>query len=476
MSNSDNTSQFLLPTKSLISLWENKRFVFVATVLATLCLLVLIGGQMSINLWYMLNIACVLTIIAYRFPYLTIVLVFLLGQIIGHEAQLLLPENLRKPALGPLNLRYFDPIVLGIVFAVLLKLLHRDKILLQFLFRDYLLWTLLLGWLTIGIIRSLGTYNIINTLGEFRTYYQYMLLIPYIVVFFQTENDQWRLFKLLIVLSSLFLFSGILRGWMFRGFEIGFGIRWFTASANLALLNGMIALYFVIKQRLIKINSTVLIVLFAAFFCITIISNIRSVWLATIVAIIVVLLLGQFSVRIQILSIIGILIALVIANYLLTIYNIDFLTFIKDRSKPFYDYRSDPTASWRYYVWIEALKRIKESPFFGFGLGRHFQLYFKPGHVITTSPHNLYISITYQLGFVGLFLYLSFLVQIFYRFRKALTKGITNKQFTIVLTGSTILFSSSAYYIAYNFDYFTWLYIGLGIASIMKVFNSKKET
>ena len=464
MDNPESKSIFIPIKQHPLSLRRNRDFISTAAVLAILCLMVSMGGQLSINFLGVLSISVILTAIAYRFPYITIALVFLLGQIMGQEAQLLLPENLRQLELGPLKLRYFDPMLLGIIFAVVLKLLQRDKILMQFLFRNYLLWTLLLGWLSIEIMRSLGVYSIINILGEFRTYYQYLLLIPYIVIFFQTEDEQWRLFKLLIVLSLLFILSGLIRGGILRGFEIGFGVRWFSASANLALLNGMIALYFGIRHRLIKINSTVIIMLFTAFFVMTIINNIRSVWLATAAAILIVMLLRQSSLRMQILSTIGILTSLVITHYLMTIYSIDFLTFIQDRSKAFYDYKSDVTASWRYYLWIEALSRIKESPFLGQGLGLHFELYLNSGEVVYTSPHNLYITIPYQLGFTGLLLYAGLLAQIFYRFRKAASNQVSKQKRTMILAASIILFSSSAYYIAYVFEYFTWLYVGVAIA------------
>ncbi len=476
MSYTDNTTQHLLPTKSLFSLRENKKFIFVTIVFAALCLMVLIGGQRALYLWYALNIACALTIIAYRHPYLTIVLVFLLGQIMGQEAQVLLPESLRQPALGPLKLRYFDPILLGIVCAIGLKLLQRDKKLEQFLLKDYPFWTLFLGWLTIEIVRSLGTYNIINVLGEFRTYYQYMFLIPYIVVFFKTEDEQWRLFKLLMFLSLIFIFIGIIRGSILYSFRFGSYNKWLTSNANLALLMGITALYFGRKYRLVTLRNTVVSFLFMAFIFITLINSVRSVWLATIVAFLVLIFTRQISFKSYI--IVGIFGIIVLATvfYVFEIQDKNIFYFIKTRSMAFTDYQKDPTANWRYLLWLESFKQIIQKLFIGKGLGYHFNLYLSRGVRITTSPHNLYISIAYQLGTVGLLLYIGFISQLFLQIRKTLKMQISLRPRVIVLTAFVILLSSSFYYIAYTFEYFTWLYVGLGIAVIMNAFNSKEYT
>ena len=72
----------------------------------------LFSWPQSFNILLILNAASFLTLIAYRFPYITIILVFFLGDVMGQEAQKLLPEHLKQPALGPLTLRCFDPMLL----------------------------------------------------------------------------------------------------------------------------------------------------------------------------------------------------------------------------------------------------------------------------------------------------------------------------------------------------------------------------
>jgi len=320
--------------KAKRSIAANNNLVFQATVLAILCAFLLIGKQVSLALLGILIVAWILALIAYRLPYLIIVLVFFLGQLIGQEAQIILPEYLREPDFGFLKLRYFDPILLGMVLAIFLKLLHRNTVLLQFCFRKYFFWTILLMWLSIEIVRSFGNYGIINILGEFRTYYQYLLFIPYIIVFFETEDKQWRLFKLL----------------------------------NLALLSGATALYLSVKNDLLKVNNSLLTLLFVPFFVLTVLNGHRSVWLATIATILLLILTGQISSRSMILTWIAGIAACAVVLYSFQMQGENLSLFLDKRIMAFTDYRYDPTANWRYALWLESLSSIYQHPFVSISL------------------------------------------------------------------------------------------------------------
>jgi len=78
------------------------------------------------------------------------------------------------------------------------------------------------------------------------------------------------------------------------------------------------------------------------------------------------------------------------------------------------------------------------------------------------------------LGVIGFLLYLGFILQIFQRFHRALHKGLSSRQHAMILAAFVILASSSAYYVAYVFEYFTWLYVGVGIA-VSKTTNANKR-
>ncbi|CAN2048102.1 putative O-antigen polymerase [Candidatus Magnetomoraceae bacterium gMMP-1] len=442
----------------------DKTIVHVAVfgILFIVFIAILINLQFVLAFLCLINITCLLTLIAYRFPYLTIVLVFFLGQV-GLEAQLMMPEELHQLIIGPLKIRYDDPIFLGIVLAIILKAARKNKLLFHFLFRDYFFWVLLVIWLGFEIVRSFGAYSIINILGESRTYYQYILLIPYIIAFFQTEDKQWCLFKLLIILSSLFIPIGLIRGWVLHGLGIGITQRWFSASANLALLTGIIALYLSVRHRVLRVNKMIVIFLFIAFLSMTIFSHHRSVWLATGVAFLVLVFTRQLSFNDYVFTLLMGGIVSVMVLYIFQINGKEISSFFDQRMTAFTDYEHDDTANWRYILWLESLSQIARNPFIGKGLGRHFQ-FISFAEVITTSPHNLYITIAYHMGIIGILLYAAFILQIFWRMRNALRRLLSSQQRTMILTSIVILISSSAYYIAYPFEYFTWLYMGLGIS------------
>jgi O-antigen ligase len=138
--------------------------------------------------------------------------------------------------------------------------------------------------------------------------------------------------------------------------------------------------------------------------------------------------------------------------------------FVRARAMAFSNYEMDPTSYWRYYLWRDAIEIIKQRPFIGAGFGKHFQLYDPAGNLISTSPHNLYVMIAYHSGITGLLLYLGLLTHLTMQLlgTGALHDSVRNS--TIMATALIVLVCASAYYLAYPFDLFTWLYVGLGVS------------
>ncbi len=446
---------------------------FCAAAFSLLCIAAVIDVRLFLSLLFLIDAVCILTLIAYRFPCLIIFLVFFLGQVLDQEAQQLLPEALRQQVVGLLKLRYFDPILLGMILAICLKAVEGSKSLYRFLFRDFFFWFFFVAWLVFAVARSFGAYPVVNILGECRTYYQYLFFIPYIVVFFQTEDEQWRLFKMLIALSSLFLFTGIVKGWMQFDFTIGFG--WFSSYANIALQNGMIALYLGINNGVLKVSKRLAILFFVASLSMTIIMGGRSNWLALAVAFLVLISLKQLSIKYFVFSLAIIGVASIVVLYVFQLKGIDIALYFDDRMTAFLDFRNDGTANWRYVLWLESLEKIMETPVVGQGFGRHFQ-FVSFDEVITTSPHNLYITMAYHLGTIGLMLYAAFVLQIFWRVRNILRCSVDSKRRTMIMAALVILISNSAYYVAFVFGACEWLPIGVGISVVSNMsYYSKNE-
>ncbi len=431
---------------------------------ALLALAIVVGGGAGILFLAGLLGVALVTLIAYRFPTLTIVLVIVLVKVLGKEAQDLVPE----PVVGDIKLRYFDPMLLGIVLAMILKLLQRNRQLIQFLFHVFPLWTLFILWAIIQVGISLSDHGI-NAPGEFRTYYQQFLLVPYVVAFFRTSQGQWKLFRLMIVLTFLFIPLGIIKGGVLYGFSIGAYKKWISANANVGLLAGMIGVIVGVRQKTIRLSSTRMLLLLSLFMLFTVINSHRSVWLATGVAILLLLLLKQLSLSRQIQFALAVFSAMLIAGYLMTVFGIDIAAFVQERLMAFTAYEEDSTASWRYYLWLEALQKIRERPLTGAGLGLHFQLLDPQGNLITTSPHNLYITIAYQIGVVGLAFYLGFVAQLLWRFRSAVRRMITPVDQTILLSAAIALIATSMYYAAYVFSHITWIFVGIAVGVVIRL-------
>lgn len=438
---------------------------------ALLALAIVVGGEAGVLLLTGLLGVALVTLIAYRFPTLTIVLVIVLVKVLGKEAQDLFPE----PVVGSIKLRYFDPMLLGVVLAMVLKLLQRNRQLIQYLFRVFPLWTLFISWAIIQVGISLSDHGI-NAPGEFRTYYQQFLLVPYVVTFLGTSRGQWKLFKLMIVLTFLFIPLGIVKGGLLYGFSIGAYKKWISANANIGLLAGMIGVIVGVRQKTIRLSSTRMLFLLSVFMLFTLINSHRSVWLATGVAILLLLLLKQLSLSRQIQFALAVFSAILIAGYLMTIFGLDITAFVEERFMAFTSYEQDSTASWRYYLWMEALQKIRERPLSGAGLGLHFQLVDPQGNLITTSPHNLYITIAYQIGVVGLVLYLGFVAQLLWRFRSAMRRMITPVDRTILLSAAIALIATSTYYAAYVFSHITWIFVGIAVGVVIRLKREEQLT
>ena len=72
------------------------------------------------------------------------------------------------------------------------------------------------------------------------------------------------------------------------------------------------------------------------------------------------------------------------------------------------DYAQDPNATFRFFAWMEALRRFSDQPLLGEGFGVPFVFEFADSD---PRPHNTYLTVLYKmgvLGFVPLFLLLFF--------------------------------------------------------------------
>ena len=409
--------------------------------------------------------------IAYKFPKTAIVLNILLGQVIQFELEEVFSISSKILSFGYFTIRLSDPLIFGIIITMLLKIFTHKKSIIRFIKSDGLFFSLFFFIIILQVIRNINLYGI-NSLGEFRTYYQYFLFIPYFVISLKKSDDRRTVFYLLVVLSFLHILFGLINGGVLYYFRFEEYNKWLSNFGSLALIYGMFALFLLKRTENLKLNRTITSIVFLIGITIIVISSSRSAWLAGIAGLFILILFGQFKIN----NFFSLLLLSPILFYLLVLLfeysGIDMFIFFEKRLAAFFEYESDPTASWRYFFWLSTFEKLKDNILLGHGLGQHFQIYipeFK--ETITTSPHNLYLTILFHTGILGTAFYLLFIVKAFIDMKKSLR--IISERY-IILTSIVVLFIVHFYGIAYSFekDFFTWMYVGLGISAI---FNRKKD-
>lgn len=403
--------------------------------------------------------------IAYWRPRTMIILAFIAGAMFDGSSWLGF-----KAQVGSIELRFFDPILLGMTIAIGLKLFLNDQRIMRVLTRVAPSLGLLLVWYIFTALRSVPNYGLVSAFGEFRSYYQFFVIALYIATFFTTRKAQWQLFKMLL------LFSTFLVAWGFYSIQFRSGVslanlgpnaRFISSYTNIALLWGVVGLYIADRQRLITLKGPVFYGLVLTYGLLTLFNNHRSVWMATVASLVLLLLLRRLSPRRQLQVGIGVFIAVIGLSIAPNAFNEEIGTFIQERSSAFTNVEEDDTASWRIFLWQQAIQAIQEKPFQGVGLGQNFQLADTQGQLITTSPHNEYITLAYHGGVTGLALYLVFIASLLLSLRSRLISSNLPKERAIYFTALTVIAVVSLYYVAYTCekDFMTWFYIGLGIAA-----------
>ena len=317
------------------------------------------------------------------------------------------------------------------------------------------------------IIRNLGNYGL-SAPGEFR--YRYLILVVplYVSVFFPSKKERIKLLKLLIFLSVFVTlgcipFIGILKGWHF-----GEGDRFVPASVSLGMVYGLISLLIGKKYRLLSLNILFAWIMTTAVLIMVLIDSHRSVWLTTGVILLALVWLRE----IELLKFwawgIAIIITLSVVWLVISQTEISILEYIMTRRISFINPEKDPTSAWRLALWSAQLEKVFASPILGEGFGGYWEVYVPEfGGKINISPHNLYIQTLVKMGVLGLVIYLAIVFQSvvklmsWIRYNKKATR-----ESAIVITALVILIGAHAFYFVYAFEYYTWLFVGLGIATI----------
>lgn len=415
---------------------------------------------------------------AIRLPLTTITCLFITG-IVRQIFQMtrIVPEDFTVIGFG---LRAEDVILLAMAGAVFIKIFihissknyteNSNKIKMKFVVTIFSLW------IFYEIIRNFDNYGI-SAFGEFR--YRYLILIVpfYIVLFFNTYQKRSRLFNLLIICSIIipllcFPIIGMLKGW-----GVGSGNRFFPSNITLGMIYGLTALFISKKYKYFAINKISFIVIAVSVLFLFVVDSHRSVWLSSLT---IILLLSLYR-EIQINNIWSFLLLVVIAGYFVAIAfqetGLNPVEYNLNRGlEIIHPEEVQGTGDWRLTLWKAHINRtIRLAPIKGFGFGGYWEIYVPEFRKkATVFPHSLYVQTFVKLGFIGLLLYLIIIKKLFSYLRFSIkSENKSRPEYPLIFTSFVILIAAHIYYLAYAFDYYSLIYIGLGFSAIFHMRKTK---
>ena len=426
--------------------------------------IIVFGGEKILLLLNGLGAALILFVIAYRYPSLMVGLWAISTQVMV-EVIIWDYSKYIEPSLsigGGIDMLYGDPILFSMLAAMMAKLLAGDPRAKRSLFKEMSIWSIFMLWMIFELARSATMFGLVSPLGEFRTYFREILIIPYIVIFASTRAEQWKMFKVLLWVTLIMIPIGFFRGGYVHKFRFAAYAKWLYQHGSLGLVCGTLGLYLMQRFGFWKHGNFWFSMLIASSMGLTVIASHRSVWLASMVALFTLFLMGHLRLGNLMKLGMAMLSAALIINFVYD--EINLVAFIEERLVALTDPTEDETANWRYLIWMDAIKQSSAHLLEGKGLGNYFMMRAPNGLIVTKMLHNQYVQLLYQVGLIGLLLYLGFLIQMFVRLKRTYRETGDPFYKMVTLLAMVIILGSSAYYIAYDFDPFTWMFVGLGMA------------
>ena len=410
--------------------------------------------------------------VAYRFPFFTVFLLIILA-VLPTTFQMIpdYSEDWMKVGFG---IRMQDVVMVSMLGAVILKVIFRAKELSERNNLNLSVYIIFFGlWISFEIVRNISLYGL-SAPGEFR--YRYLILSAplYITLFFSSTEKRQKLLKLLIVSSLVFPIMcapiiGQLKGW-----SIGPEARFFPASISLGLLYGLLSIVLGKRYKIIKINEILYWFIFVISGLMIIIDSHRSVWIATVAvgAALFWIKENNYSKKMNntFLTVLSIIIILTLTNQILMLKTkTNLFDYITGRASDLVklDESQNNNVSWRVVQWKAQMAKFSASPIIGEGFGGYWGFSGIPGD-LGVFPHNLYVQTLVKLGSVGLVFYFIIMAKIFVNIKRTLLKFKVKNDpdIPILVLGFVIIVASHVFYIAYSFEYYSLLFIGLGIACL----------
>ncbi len=412
---------------------------------------------------------------SYRFPFFTVLSYFVFG-VLPNAFTERFPPELYDTSIG-LGLNAVDLILVGMVCATIIKLILSRMA--RITLRKVSIVTVALSlYMLFEIVRNIGTYGL-SAPGEFRYRYFMLFSMFYVAVMFDTPVGRLKLLKLLTAITICSTFLLVLIIGAFSGWSFGAGDRFIHSSLALALFLALASLFYLRKQRLIKMSNAIIWVILIPGFAFLVVEGHRSVWLCMLCVVFIFSLVRGKRARRTAFGILtaisgGIILASVLFGGLYQVSN-----FLSERTMAYRGFEADPTGAWRMKIWEFAYTSFKEKPAFGDGFGAHGGSVYdlEKGGRLNVFIHSYYMMNLIKLGVVGFAILIFFGGVLSVAFYRSLTvaESLGKERSAIILIGFVSVVTIHVYGIGYGLEYFCWLFVGLGLGGMGEMIRLRNQ-
>jgi hypothetical protein len=326
---------------------------------------------------------------------------------------------------------------------------------------------LFLALVAYGVLRNLEKYGI-RAPGEFRHRYLVLSAALYVAAYFDTPEIRLRMMRVLTMVTVFLVFACMPIAAFVSGWTPGSGDRLFPAEVSLAFLFGLVAIL-LMRWNGFRTLSSRLAYWSVPFGLLQIVlDNHRSVWLAAMVIMVILVLMKQVSMlRLTAAAAVFVLVTLAGKSFVSANQDRSFSEFMTERALAFTNPEADGTAYWRIQQWELQMPKFRDNPVFGIGLGGYWGT---DDNLVVGNlgvmPHNYYVGTLVKLGATGLAGYLMAIVALVVLLGAAYRSGMLEPSDRVIcMLALLVLFGAHAYYWAYCLDASSWLWIGLGAAA-----------
>ena len=365
-----------------------------------------------------------------------------------------------------------DLVMASLLTFLFLRALHKGFPLIP---RSTKLFSLLFVWGIVAIASGIPRYSY-SAVGEARWYVLPMLYYFSVLVIFTDKRQVQLLVKWFLRFLSIMIVFHFVDFYLMGGKERIPAVYWndyrtlfrfvnATEAWLLAFVLVSLLLFYIVGEA--RKRKVFLYLVFGALLAIIVITQHRSVWLAT--AIGLGLTARLVAVRFifkglpvqSILLINAALLSLVFFSFIAGSLGGNIYEHIAKSASFFQDPLDDPTGSWRLKAWQSELETAMKRPIFGQGLGGYSE-WFDGQQWQRVAVHNGYIMHLSKFGIVGLLLLFTSLVR-WYAETSKYVRIEKNSYYKLLGYAIQIsVFMHLIYAFFYDFTIFFWILLAIG--------------